>query len=102
MGSADRLEFTVLGDTVNTAARLESAGKEAASDPNTAECMILIGESTFQRLHGRYVTQRIGSMSLKGKTDKIIVHSVISPVAENAGNPGTPTSVASADATQIV
>jgi adenylate cyclase len=102
MGSADRLEFTVLGDTVNTAARLESAGKDAASDLNTAECMILIGESTYQRLHGRYVTQRIGSMSLKGKADKIIVHSVISAVAESESSPGSPASFASTDAPQAV
>jgi adenylate cyclase len=102
MGSAQRLEFTVLGDTVNTAARLESAGKDAASDPDTAECMILIGESTFQRLHGRYVTQRIGSMSLKGKADKIIVHSVISAAAETGSSSGSPTSVASVDAPRAV
>ena len=83
MGSADRLEFTVLGDTVNTAARLESAGKDAPHDDRTAECMILIGDSTFQRLHGRYLTVPIGAMSLKGKADKIIVHGVISENPEN-------------------
>ena len=80
MGSKDRLEFTVLGDTVNTAARLEGAGKDAIADPRTAQCTILIGDSTFQRLRGRYETQLIGAMSLKGKADKIIVHSVISAV----------------------
>ena len=96
MGSAERLEFTVLGDTVNTAARLESAGKDAPFDERTAECMILIGESTYRRLHGRYLTTPIGEMSLKGKADKIMVHSLIAAKSTDAaltaaaGEPSSP------------
>ena len=84
IGSAERLEFTVLGDTTNTAARLESAGKEVEVDDLTRECTILIGDATWKRLHGRFVTKLVGPMSLKGKANQIIVHSVLSAV------PGTP------------
>ena len=81
IGSAERLEFTVLGDTTNTAARLESAGKEVEVDDLTRECTILIGDATWKRLHGRFVTQLVGPMSLKGKANQIIVHSVLSAVS---------------------
>ncbi len=78
LGTSERMEFTVLGDTVNTAARLESAGKEAVGpDMPVSPCTILIGDSTFQRLRGKYRTIALGAMSLKGKADKIIVHRVI-------------------------
>ena len=78
LGTTERMEFTVLGDTVNTAARLESAGKEATG-PGMPQspCIILVGQTTFERLHGRYRTIPLGAMTLKGKADKISVHRVI-------------------------
>ncbi|HYR58411.1 MAG TPA: adenylate/guanylate cyclase domain-containing protein [Chthoniobacteraceae bacterium] len=82
IGSAQRLEFTVLGDTTNTAARLEAAGKEVEVDENTALCTILIGEPTWLRLHGRFETKLVGPMSLKGKAKQVIVHSVISAASK--------------------
>lgn len=77
LGSADRLMFTVLGDTTNTAARLEGAGKELAEDEYNKLCTILIGDATLQRLHGHFETKLVGPMSLKGKAQQIIVHSVL-------------------------
>ena len=85
IGSAERLEFTVLGDTTNTAARLESAGKEVETDETTALCTILIGDATWKRLGDRFTTKLVGPMSLKGKANQIIVHSVLSEA------PKTPT-----------
>lgn len=77
LGSADRLVFTVLGDTTNTAARLEGAGKELDVNEYTKYCTILIGDATLQRLGDRFVTEYVGPMSLKGKANQIIVHSVL-------------------------
>ena len=85
IGSAERVEFTVLGDTTNTAARLESAGKEVETDETTALCTILIGDATWKRLGNRFITKLVGPMSLKGKANQIIVHSVLSAA------PKTPT-----------
>ena len=76
-GSSSRLEFTVLGDTVNTGARLEGAGKEIRLEDCDPECTILISEATFKLLGDRFQTRLIGPMSLKGKGEKIVVYSIL-------------------------
>ena len=58
MGSATRFDYTAIGDAVNTAARLESATKEAGAD-------ILIGEST-ESLCG-YRLRELEPIYVKGK-----------------------------------
>ena len=68
LGSTQRMKFTTLGDVVNTAARLETYGKD---DPSiTAEdstCRVLISEETARRLGDAYVVEAVGSLKLKGK-----------------------------------
>jgi adenylate cyclase len=76
-GSRERLEFTVLGDTVNTGSRLEAAGKEIRAEDCDPECTILVSETTFQCLGNRYETRYIGPMKLKGKGESITVYSVL-------------------------
>jgi adenylate cyclase len=90
LGSADRLMFTVLGDTTNTAARLEGAGKDLVLNEYTKLCTILIGEATLLRLGGQFVTEYVGPMSLKGKANQITVHSVLyAKPADGASSPGS-------------
>ncbi|MEZ5936287.1 MAG: adenylate/guanylate cyclase domain-containing protein [Alphaproteobacteria bacterium] len=77
IGSADRWQYSIIGDTANTAARLESYAKD---DPrlgcDVGHCRILISEATFQRLGRHFRTESIGETSLKGKATKIGVHRV--------------------------
>ena len=74
IGSSDRLEFTVMGDTVNTAARLESFDKDyAASDA----CRILIGHSTFELVDGKFSTEFVQTIELKGKSRKTSIYRVL-------------------------
>jgi adenylate cyclase len=74
IGSSDRLEFTLIGDTVNTAERLESFDKDYASaDP----CRILIAHSTFELLDGKFAIEVVQSIRLKGKAEPTSIYRVV-------------------------
>ncbi len=68
VGSPKRMDYTVIGDSVNIASRLESG-----SQPN----QIRIGEETFRRTEGKFKTREIGSQTLKGRSEPIIVYEVL-------------------------
>ncbi len=73
LGSAERLEYSVLGDTVNIAARLESFNKEVDGGIHH----ILISEETHQRLENNFTTEFVGKYALKGKTKETEIYRVL-------------------------
>ncbi len=68
IGSDFRMDYTAIGDTVNTAARLES--RAAAGE-------ILISKDVHDALEGRIMTEEVGQMELKGKTKAVTVYRVM-------------------------
>jgi adenylate cyclase len=78
LGSSEREEYVVVGDTINTAARLESFDKTLfAPDPATNPCRILIGETTLGYLGLEFVTEKVGEVVLKGKEHRINIYRVL-------------------------
>jgi adenylate cyclase len=78
LGTAQRLIYTTIGDTVNVASRLESFDKDRV-DPEFGDspCRILIGQETLNYLDDQFVTKKIGSATLKGKDDEVVVYRVV-------------------------
>ena len=68
IGCEFRMDYTAIGDTVNTAARLES--RAGAGE-------ILISKAVYDNLKGRITAEEVGQMELKGKSNAVTVYRVI-------------------------
>jgi adenylate cyclase len=70
IGSLKRMDFTMIGDGVNLASRLESACK-------TYDAQILVSENTFKRLRGTYRARLVDKVIVKGKTQSVSVYEIL-------------------------
>mgnify|MGYP003667159867 CR=1 FL=1 len=72
IGSAGRLNYTVVGDTVNTAQRMEQHGKTLSPD-QTEEVFILMTDATYKAAPDINAT-KIGDYQLKGRRDPVTIY----------------------------
>jgi adenylate cyclase len=79
MGSNDFWDYTVLGDEVNLAARVEALTRVYGVD-------IIITESTRRRVAGFVETRLLGEATVKGKEKPAVVHELLGRAAEGRTN----------------
>jgi len=79
----DHLAYSVIGDTVNTASRLESVDKEGTMTGGSADCRILIGALTYRYIKERFQADYLGPFPLKGKTETIEVYKVLDTLVKS-------------------
>lgn len=75
MGSQSRMDYTLMGDSVNLGARLEGTNKIYGTN-------IIISEFTFQKIKDRFICRELDNIRVKGKHKPVKIYEVMDLIEE--------------------
>jgi adenylate cyclase len=75
MGSDKRLSWTVMGDNVNLASRLEGMTKQY-------RCRAIISENTYRQVNSKFVCREVDKIRVKGKSQPVTIYELMGPMSD--------------------